>query len=99
MFPFRSHLFLPSPDYDCIVFIYLYRYLCAFLNEFSQYSDATKMSVGNIAIVIGPNLLWPREENSDPAYVQASSHWFYHREGNSLFSIMATSKPGSSQKV
>lgn len=28
------------------------------------------MSVGNIAIVIGPNLLWPREENADPAYVE-----------------------------
>lgn len=48
----------------------LSRYLCGFLNEFSQYSDITKMSVGNIAIVIGPNLLWPREENADPAYVE-----------------------------
>ena len=27
------------------------------------------MTVGNIAIVIGPNLLWPADESADPAYV------------------------------
>ena len=36
-----------------------------FLYDFAQYSDVTKMSYGNIAIVFGPNLLWPREENAD----------------------------------
>lgn len=43
------------------------RFLVAFLQEFSLYSDLTKMNTNNIAIVIGPNLLWPREENADPA--------------------------------
>lgn len=44
----------------------LSRYLCYFLNEFSQYFEITKMSVGNIAIVIGPNLLWPVDDCLDP---------------------------------
>ena len=43
------------------------RFLVAFLQEFSLYADLTKMSTNNIAIVIGPNLLWPKEENADPA--------------------------------
>jgi hypothetical protein len=44
-----------------------FRFLVAFLQEFSLYADLTKMSTNNIAIVIGPNLLWPREESADPA--------------------------------
>lgn len=42
------------------------KYLMAFLYEFSLYSEITKMTINNIAIVIGPNLLWPREESADP---------------------------------
>ena len=37
------------------------RFLVAFLQEFSLYVDLTKMSTNNIAIVIGPNLLWPMQ--------------------------------------
>ena len=50
-------------------FLFFSRYLCFFLNEFSQYAEITKMTVGNIAIVIGPNLLWPIEDSLDPGYV------------------------------
>ena len=32
-----------------------------FLNELSKYENETKVGVNNIAIVIGPNLLWPDE--------------------------------------
>ena len=32
-----------------------------FLNELSKHQDETKMGINNIAIVIGPNLLWPDE--------------------------------------
>ena len=32
-----------------------------FLNELSKHENETKMGVNNIAIVIGPNLLWPDE--------------------------------------
>ena len=42
------------------------QYLMGFLYEFSLYSDITKMTINNIAIVIGPNMLWPREESADP---------------------------------
>jgi len=35
------------------------RYLFKFLLELSTQSDKTKMDVHNIAIVLGPNLLWP----------------------------------------
>ena len=32
-----------------------------FLNELSKHENETKMGANNIAIVIGPNLLWPDE--------------------------------------
>ncbi len=31
-----------------------------FLHDFSKYHKETKMTTNNIAIVIGPNLLWPK---------------------------------------
>lgn len=38
------------------------RYLMEFLNELSKYADVTKMNVSNLALVIGPNLLWPQAD-------------------------------------
>jgi len=36
-----------------------------FLCQLSKFSDVNKMSASNIAVVVAPNLLWPR---SDPGY-------------------------------
>ena len=33
-----------------------------FLNEFSKNADVTKMNVSNLALVIGPNLIWPQAD-------------------------------------
>lgn len=41
------------------------RYLMEFLNELSKNADVTKMNVSNLALVIGPNLIWPRADSSD----------------------------------
>lgn len=38
------------------------RYLIKFLAKLAQTSDANKMTPSNIAIVLGPNLLWARNE-------------------------------------
>ncbi|XP_003385510.1 PREDICTED: rho GTPase-activating protein 17-like [Amphimedon queenslandica] len=38
------------------------RYLMWFLHDLSKYHEHTKMNVNNIAIVIGPNLLWSKNE-------------------------------------
>ncbi|GIY23114.1 hypothetical protein CEXT_108872 [Caerostris extrusa] len=40
------------------------RYLIKFLAKLCQNSEVNKMSIQNIAIVIGPNLLWPPVEES-----------------------------------
>ncbi|XP_005745481.1 rho GTPase-activating protein 44 isoform X6 [Pundamilia nyererei] len=39
-----------------------FRYLIKFLAKLSEYQDANKMSPGNMAIVLGPNLLWTHNE-------------------------------------
>ena len=39
-----------------------YRYLVKFLAKLSEYQDANKMTPGNMAIVLGPNLLWTHTE-------------------------------------
>ncbi|XP_077590399.1 rho GTPase-activating protein 44 isoform X6 [Stigmatopora nigra] len=39
-----------------------FRYLVKFLAKLSEYQDANKMSPGNMAIVLGPNLLWTHTE-------------------------------------
>ncbi|XP_026887336.2 rho GTPase-activating protein 44 isoform X3 [Electrophorus electricus] len=41
-----------------------FRYLIKFLAKLSEYEDVNKMSPGNMAIVLGPNLLWPHTEGS-----------------------------------
>lgn len=43
-------------------FIQSYRYLIKFLAKLSEYQDANKMTPGNMAIVLGPNLLWTHNE-------------------------------------
>lgn len=39
-----------------------HRYLIKFLAKLSEYQDANKMTPGNMAIVLGPNLLWTHTE-------------------------------------
>ncbi|XP_026997431.2 rho GTPase-activating protein 44 isoform X3 [Tachysurus fulvidraco] len=39
-----------------------FRYLIKFLAKLTEYQDANKMTPGNIAIVLGPNLLWTHSE-------------------------------------
>ncbi|XP_030063947.1 rho GTPase-activating protein 44 isoform X1 [Microcaecilia unicolor] len=49
---------LPKVNYNNI------RYLIKFLAKLTEYQDANKMTPGNIAIVLGPNLLWPQAEGN-----------------------------------
>nr|XP_033817686.1 rho GTPase-activating protein 44 isoform X3 [Geotrypetes seraphini] len=49
---------LPQVNYNNI------RYLIKFLAKLTEYQDANKMTPGNIAIVLGPNLLWPQAEGN-----------------------------------
>nr|XP_054587303.1 rho GTPase-activating protein 44 isoform X9 [Nothobranchius furzeri] len=39
-----------------------FRYLIKFLAKLSEYQESNKMTPGNIAIVLGPNLLWTHTE-------------------------------------
>uniref|UniRef100_A0A3Q2YK13 Rho GTPase-activating protein 44 n=1 Tax=Hippocampus comes TaxID=109280 RepID=A0A3Q2YK13_HIPCM len=38
-------------------------YLIKFLSKLTEYQDVNKMTPGNIAIVLGPNLLWTHSDN------------------------------------
>ncbi|XP_058139438.1 rho GTPase-activating protein 44 isoform X1 [Dasypus novemcinctus] len=40
------------------------RYLIKFLSRLSEYQDINKMTPSNMAIVLGPNLLWPQAEGN-----------------------------------
>ncbi|XP_012863675.2 rho GTPase-activating protein 44 [Echinops telfairi] len=40
------------------------RYLIKFLSKLSEYQDINKMTPSNVAIVLGPNLLWPQAEGN-----------------------------------
>ncbi|XP_033618673.1 rho GTPase-activating protein 44 isoform X2 [Fukomys damarensis] len=40
------------------------RYLIKFLYKLSEYQDVNKMTPSNMAIVLGPNLLWPQAEGN-----------------------------------
>ncbi len=44
------------------VFFSQNRYLIKFLAKLTEHQDANKMTPGNIAIVLGPNLLWTHSE-------------------------------------
>ena len=51
----RSSMF-----YDMSQFVLFFcRYLIKFLAKLVERSEVNKMTPGNIAIVIGPNLIWP----------------------------------------
>ncbi|XP_051572505.1 rho GTPase-activating protein 44-like isoform X10 [Myxocyprinus asiaticus] len=41
-----------------------FRYLIKFLARLTEHQDANKMTPGNIAIVLGPNLLWTHSEGN-----------------------------------
>lgn len=58
---------LPKANYDNL------RYLIAFLSEFKEQIGKTRMSTQNIAIVISPNLLWPKNEKDQGYSEQVSS--------------------------
>ncbi|XP_078081567.1 rho GTPase-activating protein 44-like isoform X3 [Mustelus asterias] len=49
---------LPQANYNN------FRYLIKFLAKLTEYQDANKMTPGNMAIVLGPNLLWTANEGS-----------------------------------
>ncbi|XP_044194392.1 rho GTPase-activating protein 44-like isoform X1 [Thunnus albacares] len=42
-----------------------FKYLIKFLSKLTEYQDVNKMTPGNIAIVLGPNLLWTHNEGSN----------------------------------
>ncbi|XP_077406866.1 rho GTPase-activating protein 44 isoform X7 [Vanacampus margaritifer] len=41
-----------------------FRYLIKFLSKLTDYQDVNKMTPGNIAIVLGPNLLWTHSDGN-----------------------------------
>ncbi|CAJ1079971.1 rho GTPase-activating protein 44-like isoform X4 [Xyrichtys novacula] len=41
-----------------------FKYLIKFLSKLTEYQDVNKMTPGNIAIVLGPNLLWMNDEGN-----------------------------------
>ncbi|KAM4526538.1 rho GTPase-activating protein 44-like isoform 1-T1 [Fundulus diaphanus] len=41
-----------------------FKYLIKFLSKLTEYQDVNKMTPGNIAIVLGPNLLWTHDEGN-----------------------------------
>ncbi|NWU64371.1 RHG44 protein, partial [Pterocles burchelli] len=49
---------LPRANYNNI------RYLIKFLAKLSEYQDTNKMTPSNMAIVLGPNLLWPQADGN-----------------------------------
>ncbi|NWI11038.1 RHG44 protein, partial [Crypturellus soui] len=49
---------LPKANYNNI------RYLIKFLARLTEYQDTNKMTPSNVAIVLGPNLLWPQTEGN-----------------------------------
>ncbi|NWR79482.1 RHG17 protein, partial [Centropus unirufus] len=54
-------------------FFPLCRYLIKFLAKLAQNSDVNKMTPSNIAIVLGPNLLWAKNEGSLAEMAAATS--------------------------
>lgn len=49
------------------------RYLMKFLARLAEDQEVNKMTPSNIAIVLGPNLLWPPEKEGDQAQLDAAS--------------------------
>ncbi|XP_077979662.1 rho GTPase-activating protein 44-like isoform X2 [Glandiceps talaboti] len=47
---------LPKPNFDNL------RFLIKFLHKLAEYSDVTKMTSSNLALVIAPNIMWAKED-------------------------------------
>ncbi|XP_051770484.1 SH3 domain-binding protein 1 [Ctenopharyngodon idella] len=58
---------LPTENYNNL------RYLVQFLSHLSEQQAVNKMTPSNIAIVLGPNLLWPRCEEETSLLTMASA--------------------------
>ncbi|XP_069053106.1 SH3 domain-binding protein 1 isoform X2 [Lepisosteus oculatus] len=58
---------LPPENYNNL------RYLVKFLAKLAEHQEVNKMTPSNIAIVLGPNLLWPRSEGEDSLLDMASA--------------------------
>ncbi|MEE6508430.1 hypothetical protein FKM82_021166 [Ascaphus truei] len=48
------------------------RYLIKFMAKLAEHQDVNKMTPSNIAIVLGPNLLWTKS-NGDPSMLDITS--------------------------
>uniref|UniRef100_A0A8C3BFY2 SH3 domain-binding protein 1 n=1 Tax=Cairina moschata TaxID=8855 RepID=A0A8C3BFY2_CAIMO len=58
---------LPRDSYNNL------RYLIKFLAKLAEHQEVNKMTPSNIAIVLGPNLLWPQPSTGDPVQLDLAS--------------------------
>ncbi|XP_051482463.1 SH3 domain-binding protein 1 [Apus apus] len=58
---------LPRESYNNL------RYLIKFLAKLAEHQELNKMTPSNIAIVLGPNLLWTQQSNEDPVQLDLAS--------------------------
>uniref|UniRef100_A0A8B9N2X7 Rho GTPase-activating protein 44 n=1 Tax=Accipiter nisus TaxID=211598 RepID=A0A8B9N2X7_9AVES len=65
---------LPKANYNNI------RYLIKFLAKLTEYQDTNKMTPSNVAIVLGPNLLWDAGEGGEGGIIEPliqHADWFF----------------------
>ncbi|XP_053866929.1 SH3 domain-binding protein 1 [Malaclemys terrapin pileata] len=58
---------LPQDNYNNL------RYLIRFLAKLAEHQEVNKMTPSNIAIVLGPNLLWSQQSTGDPLQLDMAS--------------------------
>ncbi|KFP76331.1 SH3 domain-binding protein 1, partial [Acanthisitta chloris] len=58
---------LPQDSYNNL------RYLIKFLAKLAEHQEVNKMTPSNIAIVLGPNLLWSQQSRGDPMQLDLAS--------------------------
>ncbi|KAL8221949.1 UNVERIFIED_CONTAM: hypothetical protein K2H54_074687 [Gekko kuhli] len=58
---------LPKDNYNNL------RYLIRFLAKLAEHQEVNKMTPSNIAIVLGPNLLWPQQSEGNPVQLDMAS--------------------------
>ncbi|NXX53072.1 3BP1 protein, partial [Scopus umbretta] len=58
---------LPRESYNNL------RYLIKFLAKLAEHQELNKMTPSNIAIVLGPNLLWTQQSTADPVQLDLAS--------------------------
>ncbi|XP_069712272.1 SH3 domain-binding protein 1 isoform X2 [Phaenicophaeus curvirostris] len=58
---------LPQESYNNL------RYLIKFLAKLAEHQEVNKMTPSNIAIVLGPNLLWSQQNTGDPVQLDLAS--------------------------